>query len=524
MRIPHWPALVCGLVLAATMGRSAVAAPPGATQPADSPPGKVSLSSDFGDSDDDESEPEPFSGRINLYQPVQHLGAAPGGVPENAAPEPGPGDFYGPGVTPPSAWPQESPFSQHRIQETYNSGGLWQYDSDDDFSFKNLVSVEYLYGAGLKPGNHYIGSNANHALDFFPGRLGAFPNQTTELFGNLFHNGLKANIGREYEDGSGVWLSGFILFENSEDNGLVNYHAISGELGTLRALAGIVVDKPDGTGVVLPFDTRFYQKFTQNVYGADADFYLTPFFERQTFKVKMVWGAKYLSINESFYVQGDDSGLGYVAGLATAGGGTGGGGAAGGTGGGSETITGPFTRITANPYSTVFSSSTSNNLVGPQIGLKYELGGDRFKLWGQTKFGLMADIETLTVSSSNVGAFKAPGIANTVIAGQDVNGIGFNGQLLPLPATTSKITNTHITPVIDQSIYGEFPGFAMIPWVNKWQLFKIAKMRIGWNYVYVAEVSRAAGIINYDLHGATINATHTWFEYSTVNFAVDWRF
>ena len=83
---------------------------------------------------------------------------------------------------------------------------------------------------------------------------------------------MKATIGREYADGSGVWLSGFILFENFVDNGLVGYHATSGQLSTLRALAGIVVDKPDGTAFVLPFDTRFYQKFTQNVYGSDADF------------------------------------------------------------------------------------------------------------------------------------------------------------------------------------------------------------------------------------------------------------
>src|SRR5205823_3088353 len=97
-----------------------------------------------------------------------------------------------------------------------------------------------------------------------------------------------------------------------------------------------------------------------------------------------------------------------------------------------------------------------------------------------------------------------------------------NGNLPP--ATTHKITNTHISPIFDTSIYGEFPGFAMIPWVNQWQLFKNAKMRVGWNYVYVGEVARAAGIINYNIHEATINAKRSWFEFSTVNFAVDWRF
>ena len=34
----------------------------------------------------------------------------------------------------------------------------------------------------------------------------------------------------------------------------------------------------------------------------------------------------------------------------------------------------------------------------------------------------------------------------------------------------------------------------------------------------------SANIINYNILTPTINSNHTWFEYSSVNFAVNWKF
>jgi hypothetical protein len=170
-------------------------------------------------------------------------------------------------------------------------------------------------------------------------------------------------------------------------------------------------------------------------------------------------------------------------------------------------------------YSTYVASSSTNNLVGPAIGVRYELGGDKFKIWGQTKVAVAADVQQTNVTGNNWNQLKAPGIANTVVAGPDL----LNATQIGVTGQTN--TNTHISPIFDTSIYGEFNGFAIIPFVNNWQLFKTAKMRIGWNYVYVNEVARAAADINYNLHGPTINTVQrTSFGFNTVNFAVDWRF
>ena len=520
MRISLWPALVCGWMLAATIGNTVLAAPP-----ADELSGSVTQAdADDGDGDDSDSlgdssgATEAFGG-FNPNQPMQYVtegaagppdgrGFVPGGGFNPGGYDPGgygPGGFnpggFDPGMTAPNAWPETSPYSQYPRQETFNSGGLWQYNASNDTKVKRFLTTEYLYGSGLKPGNHYIGSINNHAVDFLLGSPnGPFQQQTTELFGNVFHNGYKSTAGFENSDGSGLTVSGFILFQNSVDNDLVSPHAIAGQPGTLLPMWGITVDEPNGIATSLPFDTRFFQKYQQEVIGADADFYLAPFFSRETFKLKVVYGAKYLRIHEDFYVQGDNSGLGYAVSA------------------GSNGITAPTIFQGIFPYSTVFQSSTTNNLVGPQLGLRYDLGGDKFKIWGQSKIAVAADVEKMIVAGSNVGAYVQSPSQTTLVPGQ---------QFLAAPplSVRHQITNTHISPIFDTSINVDFPGFSWIPYVNQWSVFKCATMRVGFNYVFVGEVARPANIINYNILNPTINpSSRTWFEYSAVNFAVNWKF
>ena len=506
MRIPLWPSLVCGSMLAAMIGNTVLAAPP-----ADEPSDAVTQADADDDSDsleDSSGATEAFGG-LNPYQPMQYVqgGASP---PDGGGFPPGGGGFgpggFDPGMTAPNAWPETSPYTQYPRQETFNSGGLWQYNASDDTKVKRFLTTEYLYGSGLKPGNHYIGSIQNHAIDQ-PG--GPFGTQTTELFGNVFHNGIKSAIGYENADGSGLTASGFVLFQNSVDNGLVSPHAIAGQPGTLLPMWGIIVDNPNGTGLILPFDTRFFQKYQQEVIGADADFYLAPFFTRESFKLKMLFGAKYLRIHEDFYVQGDNSGLGY------------------GVTPGSNGITGPTIFQGIDPYSTVFQSSTTSNLVGPQLGLRYDLGGDKFKIWGQSKIAIAADVEKMIVAGSNVGSYVQQLQTTTnpnVVPGPAFNPTPqFNAAAAP-PSVRHQITNTHISPIFDTSINIDFPGFSWIPYVNQWAAFKNATMRVGFNYVFVGEIARPANIINYNITDPTIHPARTWFEYSAVNFAVNWKF
>jgi hypothetical protein len=426
-----------------------------------------------------------------------------------------PGEFYGSGVVPPTAWPQESLFAEPRIGETYNEGGLWKYDSDNEYNFKTVFSLDYLYGTGKRPGLQYIGSSTGRDTTFFPGgNPGSFQaNQNTLGIGQPHLDGLRAALGRENADGSGMSLSGFILFERSISNAPQAFTADPNDPTTLKAMWGINVTDQNGIHYILPFDTQFYTNYTQGIYGADIDFWLTPFFERNTFKLKFDFGVKYLQIFENFFVRGDDSGLGYqVQG-------------ANGSNPDPTAIAPIFTTIINSsglplaPNSTYISSSTTQNLVGPAIGIRYEMGGDRFKIGGWTKLAIAANVQRSNITSNNLNVNKVAGTALTVVGGQD-----FLNQT-QVGVTTQTLTNTHLSPVFDTGVYGEFNGFAWIPLINRMDAFRHAKMRIGWNFVYVNEVNRAAADINYNLHGATINTSErTSFGFNTVNFAVDWRF
>jgi hypothetical protein len=412
------------------------------------------------------------------------------------------GGAYAPGPEAQNAWPQTSPFTQHRMEATYNDGSLWNYESDDQFDCKRIFSLEYLYGHGAKTGNHFIGDPNFANLPVIPDDIGltTFHPQNTGLFGPLFHNGMRVRYGYENPDDSGMILSGFILFENTESN---RQFQINQVLGNLQTLASIIVSDGAGGGIALPYDTAFFQSFTQEILGADWDYYFMPFFVRPAFKVKMVMGAKYLRISEQFLVRASDSGQGYGVDLPT------------GTAG--PIFEGPFTQLT-QPYTTVINSSVTNNLVGPVLGLRYDLGGNKFKLWGQSKFGVMADIEGRSVSSANLNQFKIVLPTTT-----DPNFIA--GPAAGSPTTPSRVTlnNTHMAALFDQQFNLELPLFEMIPWVNHLYLFKHANFRVGWQYVVVSEVARAANQIKYIIDQPGIDSHRTWFSYNAVNFSVDWK-
>lgn len=508
MRIPNWPALVCGWMLAASIGQSVFAAPP-----AGDPSGGVAYAID--DDEDDESfgGPPTIPAGFNPYQQVQYAGD--GGF------QGSPGDpnaYFGPGMTPPNAWPETSPYTQHRVESTYNNGGLWETSSDDNFDRKGILTLEYLHGHGLKPQNHLIGDPTLAGARFVPGPTPVgvpplWPPQYTGDFWNIFMPGTRASIGFENPDLSGAILSGFWLFDSQVDNRNTNYHAVPGDPTTLVPLASIIVNNGNGASTVLPFDAAFIQQFNAEIYGSDADVYLAPFFERNSFKMKWMFGAKWLRINEQMYVQGDDSGLGYafVPNTTTGAGGT------GGTTGtvGINPIIGPFIPLLP-PYSTIITSSTTSSLIGPHIGIRYDLGGDKFKLWGQTKFAVAYDYETMRVSSTNLAPFVAFDGVDDKIAGPAPAGSGVN--------VVHSHANSHVAPIIDTSINMDFNGFEWVPIINKMALFKNAKTRIGYNFVYVNNVVRPTNIINYQLGGVTLNTgQRTYYAFNAVNFSVAWK-
>src|SRR6516162_9124417 len=294
MRIHIWPALVCGWVLAATAGQPALAQRPSATRS-----GPVTQADAIDDYDDGDDSSEPGAAAWgNPYLPVQYDPASVYGAYGPGMAPAGPGANGG-GMPPANVWPEMSPYTQHRRVDTYNDAGLWSYNTEDNFDNTYFFSAEYLYGHGQKPGFHQIG-DPNLADTVFivgdnQGPFAVFPSQRTGIFNHVFHEGARLRYGYWTPEGTGMVISGFILAENNVNDG--RYIQI-GSPGNPLPLAGIIVNN-NGAGVVLPFDERFYQRYSQEILGADAEYYSASFFTRSFFNLKMAYGAKYLRINET---------------------------------------------------------------------------------------------------------------------------------------------------------------------------------------------------------------------------------
>src|SRR5262245_12697232 len=162
MRIPKWPVLVCGWLLAAMIGQTVLAADPA---------GKFSKGLaplEAGDDADDalDAGSPPVAAVPYRPAPIGPPGAAP--APDGTVFAPPAGGYAGAGLPAQNAWPETSPFTQHRVEEHYNDRGLWQYEADDNFACRRIFSLEYLYGHGAKPGNHVIGDPNFRNLRFDP--------------------------------------------------------------------------------------------------------------------------------------------------------------------------------------------------------------------------------------------------------------------------------------------------------------------------------------------------------------------
>jgi hypothetical protein len=483
MRISLRPVLACGWVLAALVGQTAVA-----FEPADGYADFASAAYEAEDADDSELFDDPSfesSGYPGMgVQPVQHV---MGGAPGMAMPQGG-NPYFAQGGYPPTAWPEVSPYNQPNMNmhSLYNRAGVWQYE-DNFETRKYLFGMEMLISRGLKPGNHELSDDRFLDVDFLPGIPQAFPHRNTVEYTDLKHYGYKAHYGWENPDESGFVLSGWQIFENEVQKGPGRTYFNDGNFANLSTRLGGITFNNNGVGEAVPYDSEFAFFYDQDAWGADADFIVSPFFERKNFQMQLTWGVKYMHVHEQFRLRAGDSGLGYVFILPS---------------GNIDLST--VTDIGIPPYVFNIASNVTSNLVGPQVGMKYELGGDKFKIWGQTKVAVAANMEKMRVNGENA-----------------VN--GFTSFALQGPKFDHTKTTTHISPIFDQSIYGEFPLFAALPIFNKISFINKANFRVGYNYVLIGEVARPAQIINWLAVDPNIRTNRSPFSLKTVSFAVDWK-
>lgn len=369
--------------------------------------------------------------------------------------------------------------------DSYSQSEAWD---DDEFQHDRrwYAGTELMLSWGLSPGDSLIGAAQFRNLYFFPTAPNTFPHQSTGAFPDQFHYGVRARFGWDNPDDSGVMLTGFYVFDKQQHRGPGRVYWGS-DIYQLQPIASIPLN--DGAnGTVVPFDSAFVQKYNQSLYGGDIDAYLAPFFVRPSFQMKWLIGARYLQINEQFSVQAGDSGLGYTVNTTN------------------NTIDYATVQyIGIPPYEMRINSSTVNRLVGPQIGVRYDLGDETIKVWGQTKFAVAANF------------------AESQLGGQNVVN-GFQAFAQQGPAFSQSANTTRVSTVFETSIYADFHLFSALPLLHKVEFLRMAQFRIGFDYLLAGDVVRPTNIINYNTPTPSLKGNRTWFDMKTLSLGINWTY
>ncbi len=272
---------------------------------------------------------------------------------------------------------------------------------------------------------------------------------------------------------------------------------------TLKNLRGLPVFDGSFAGTTIPFDLEFTIEHSAEQYGAVASWYATPIVRKKGLLVRPLVSVRYFNLGEQFRFRGRDSGLVYDnqqtlgdplipglklhpvpnglddntdgiidnAGDSEAGGGAGGGAAV-------DAVQFDEFKIAVAPYTAYLNAETRTHLAGPEVGLRYDLGSDHFKFWGQTKVALLANHETTRIEGDNIGAATKGDLLNPT----------------PTNATPNKFSDkedhNHVSPMFEQGIYMDAQLFHYVPVLNRISLFDEANFQLGYTVVVIGEVAR----------------------------------
>jgi hypothetical protein len=223
---------------------------------------------------------------------------------------------------------------------------------------------------------------------------------------------------------------------------------------------------PNGTTVL--YDMDFIIQHTASTFGATTDWAFNPIYERSGVKLRPVFGGRYQRIDERFSFRGVDSGLGYVFTPAD------------GIDNNGDFIVDDLTEGGVSTFTATtqilrasLDSKVRSDLAGPELGMHYEVGRSKgLRFTGATKLAAMFNRETLSISGNNIGDHFSPDLVLS-------NDNRFSDQT----------SNTHISPLLEQSLNAEIPLFSRVPVLrDMWQLEK-ANLSLGWTYLLVGKVA-----------------------------------
>ena len=328
-------------------------------------------------------------------------------------------------------------------------------------------------------------------------------------------------------------------------------------LGGLPLDDGTIQKFSDGTilgGVTVPYDLEFQMKLRSELYGGNAELVMSPILNWGSLRVRPTVGVRYFYLKEGFRFFGQDSGLAYTSSEQQGGGG----------GGGNQTLS-PDIKIHATPdridndqdgivdnaggessggqqqgggnqqnqdelnffsfhdhfhypITSYLNNDADQHLGGGEIGLTYDFGGKSLLLTGTTKFGLLANYKTLSLSGDNIAMHTRE--SNLLLASTD--------DATPNSFTDSK-TTAHISPMLEQTINAEAPLFQYVPVLRRFGVFEKAKFRAGYSILMIGGVTDTAGSVLWQGNPAdglfpTISEKRNTYVTNNYSFGVSWQY
>ena len=317
---------------------------------------------------------------------------------------------------------------------------------------------------------------------------------------------------------------------------LFNLPGLPVDDGTLS----VVGDRVFG-GTTIPYDLQFITETTSEAAGANVAFVTTRFIDKDFFHMRGLVGAKYMFVREGFNFFGQDSGLTYDNldpdeeifplvklhslpdfvdndgdGIID-------------NAGAVEDIDSEIARFGRldtisqtlgvyhpGAYTAFVDSRAESHLWGPEVGLNYDLGGEKFRLTGNTKIGLMVNHERIRLRGDNIG--EANNIGNNIdladlddldgdpiFAGDAASPFFLQDSPLLQPTADDPQPNffedeeqhTHFSPMFEQSLQAEVPLFGYVPLINRLEFLEEATFNFGVTYTYLGELARPAESIRW---------------------------
>ena len=292
---------------------------------------------------------------------------------------------------------------------------------------------------------------------------------------------------------------------------------------------------PQEDGLVVPYDLYFQVVNRSQSLGANLDYFFTPIIKRKTLMVRPMAGARYLRIDEGMDFVGIDSGMLYndiennsVRDLkvhpVSNGYDDNGDGIVDEAGVTNESE--GAAAIVYHPPSEAFAFTrafidmdTLSHLYGPEVGLRYDLGGEKFKLTGETKLGLMVNREKINLRGDNIGNITRSATLGDEILIPDYQP-GDDNNIPPLPFTRDFVENdphlftptaanphpnafrdeeehVHFSPIFEQSIFADVNIFGYVPVLKDIHVLEQANFRIGYTFIWAGEIAQTNESIVY---------------------------